>query len=743
MFNFETGGGIIVMKYDNYFKVTSRVFTLSVSVFLLSIALYFYLQSQYIQKNEKNYIEAIDQEIQLLITLKKTNTFDIAKRISYDKNLIAIMKNKEWDKLYDDNVFKIAKEFKHFNNLALHIVDENGNNRYLSWTKKSIGKNILHVRKDLQKLYKDPKPMSNISVGKFDITFKGTVPIYDEERNFLGIIEVVTHFNSISQHLLKDQIYTALVIDKRFTEQLKFPFSQHFIEGYNISTLTLYPDVAKLLESKGVKYFINKPEGYEEGYYTTEVNILGIDKSVIGHYLIFIADKYSLHQKVFFLRVITIIATLLFLMMAYLALLSQRKNRKLIGSLHQQVIKETEKNLTLVYNDELTKCYKKEKFLADKDIYSSSELVMLNIKNFSQVNATYGFLIGDEVLKLTAEKLHTILEQIPYRIDSDEFVFVSDDPQHDIQKIQSYFKDSSIHITHDDINLRISFSFSVVHGGQNDLLRKLTIALKQAKQEPFMPYVYYKEENVNNDFIKFNSYLYDAIFAQQNARIVPYFQGIRNNTTGKIIKYESLARLEVSQKIYTPFFFIDIAKNSGFLFEITKIMIDKSFAFLAQQDKEISISINITEDDLLSKKLKKCLLLKLKEYNLVANRIVLEILEGVSASGTNSSIIQLKELKEAGFLLAIDDFGVEYSNFERINELDVDFIKIDGKYIKALAKNKKSYQITKAIADFANTMDIEVIAEFVENEAIQLVVEEIGINYSQGYYFSQPNPKML
>ena len=730
------------MKYDNYFKVTSRVFTLSIFIFLLSTAFYFYLQSQYIQKNEKNYIEAIHKEIQLLVTLKKTNTFDIAKRIALNKNLIAIMKNAEWDKLYDDNVFKIAKEFKNFHSLALHIVDKEGNNRYLSWTKKSIGKNIIHVRSDLQKLYKDPKPMSNISVGKFDITFKGTVPIYDEERNFLGIIEVVTHFNSISKHLQKDQIYSALVIDKRFTKQLKFPFSKNFIEGYNISTLDIFPDVARLLKEKGVKYFINEKEDYTEGYFTTKVAVHGVDNSIAGHYLIFIADKYELHQKVFFLRAITIIATLLFLVMSYLAYLSQRKNRKLIKSLHQQVLKETEKSLALVYNDKLTNCYKKEKFLADKELYSTNELVMLNIRNFSQVNATYGFNIGDDVLKLIAEKLHTILGQTPYRIDSDEFVFVCDDPQHDIEKIQDYFKESSLHITHDDINLRISFSFSVVHGGQSDLLRKLTIALKQAKQEPFKAFVYYKEENVNNDFIKFNSYLYDAIFSQQNARIVPYFQGIRNNTTGKIIKYEALARLEVAQEIYSPFFFIDIAKNSGFLFEITKIMIDKSFAFLAQQDKEISISINITEDDLLSKKLQECLLLKLKEYGIASSRIVLEILEGVSASGTNSSIIQLKELKELGFLLAIDDFGVEYSNFERINELDVDFIKIDGKYIKELGKSQKSYQITKAIADFANSMEIDVIAEFVEDEDIQAIVEKIGIKYSQGYYFSKPSPKI-
>jgi len=260
------------------------------------------------------------------------------------------------------------------------------------------------------------------------------------------------------------------------------------------------------------------------------------------------------------------------------------------------------------------------------------------------------------------------------------------------------------------------------------------------KENPIKSLYITKNQNVNNDFLKFNSYLYDAIFAQQNARIVPYFQGIRNNQTNEIIKYESLARLEVDGKIYSPYFFIEIAKNSGFLVEITKIMIDKSFAYLSQQAKEITMSINITEDDLYSKKLKEYLLERLAFYHLDASQIVLEILEGVSAGGAHNNIIQLKELKELGFQLAIDDFGVEYSNFERINELDVDFIKIDGKYIKNLDTNPKSYKIAKAISEFASSMGIKVIAEFVENESIQKVVEDIGIEFSQGYCFSVPSP---
>jgi len=738
------------MKIIHFLAKIPKVLLFFVLLFLLSFILYFYSQIEYSQQSEKSYVSTIHNEVELLIKIKKESTFEIAQSFAINKKLIDIMKKGEYDKFYDANIFSVAKKFQKYQYLWLHIVDAKGVNRYLSWRDKKdklVGKYILDSRLDLKKLYKHPHPESLVSVGIFDITFKAIMPIYDSKHKFLGVVEVISHFNSIARDLGKEQIYSALVIDKRFTKQLLDPFSKLFIDGYNISTLPLNTNVKGFLENYGVDYFLNNSKQeklfqgvLKENYFVTQVDIVGIDNKTIGHYIVFIKDKEGLQNKEILLQTLTIIMALLFLLMSYFGFKTQIANNKLIDSLHEKVKEETEKNLSLIYNDQLTKCYTKEKFLADKELYKGKELVMLNIKNFSHINSSYGFEIGDGILRLTVVRLQTILERKIYRIDSDEFIFISDEITNDIHHVNHHFNDDPLHVTKDDITIRIAFSFSVVHGGEEDALRKLTIALKDAKREPYKEFVYYQEQNVNNDFLKFNSYLYDAIFAQQNARILPYFQGIRNNRTNEIIKYESLARLEVDGKIYSPYFFIEIAKNSGFLVEITKIMIDKSFAHLSQHSKEITISINITEDDLYSKKLKEYLLEKLAFYHLDSSQIVLEILEGVSAGGTHNNIIQLKELKELGFKLAIDDFGVEYSNFERINELDVDFIKIDGKYIKNLDTNPKSYKIAKAISEFASSMGIKVIAEFVENEAIQKVVEDIGIEFSQGYYFSVPSP---
>jgi EAL domain-containing protein (putative c-di-GMP-specific phosphodiesterase class I) len=255
--------------------------------------------------------------------------------------------------------------------------------------------------------------------------------------------------------------------------------------------------------------------------------------------------------------------------------------------------------------------------------------------------------------------------------------------------------------------------------------------------------MYYREKSLDTNFIKFNALLYEAIYREGNVKIIPYFQGIYDNKKGKIIKYESLARLQEGEKIYSPFFFINIAQNSGFIHEITKIMIEKSFQYLATLPEDIEISLNITEHDLATKQLKEFLVENLEKYNINPERITLEILEGITSNGTKNNVKQLNQLKSIGFKLAIDDFGVEYSNFERLTEIDIDFIKIDGKYIKNIDKDHKSLQITQAICNFAHAMGIQVVAEFVEDASIQKIVLDLGIEYSQGYHFSQPAPTPL
>ena len=399
----------------------------------------------------------------------------------------------------------------------------------------------------------------------------------------------------------------------------------------------------------------------------------------------------------------------------------------------------------MAYHDSLTKLYNKaylEKILSQ---HEQKTLILLNINNFSYINTAYGFEIGDLLLAKIADLLQdNFSSEVTCRINADEFALLFDkkiDIKNMVSDIKQCFFAEDIQI--DNIKLNISFSFGAAHGSINKL-RNSALALKQAKENGKNNLYIYNQDNnaINNEqrekFIQMNNLIHNAL---NEDRIEPYFQGIRNNTTKQIIKFEALVRIIENDEVITPYHFLEVAKLSGLLPEITKIMIEKTFKKMS--DNDYNVSINITEDDLSQNYLSSYIKEKALKYKIDSNRISLEILEGISSNGKKNHIKQIRELKSQGYSIAIDDFGAEYSNFERIMDLDIDFLKIDAKYIKDIDTNSKSYEITKAIAFFAKNAGIPCIAEFVHNEDVQNIINDLGIEYSQGYYFSEPELEFI
>jgi len=381
-----------------------------------------------------------------------------------------------------------------------------------------------------------------------------------------------------------------------------------------------------------------------------------------------------------------------------------------------------------------TKKFQKE---SSGEIKTKDKIVWLNDCSYKLIPVRIkdkSGLIGDEILKIIAKILaENFSIHDTFRLNSDEFGLLFDgdiDIAAQIKSIQYYFYNTLIQA--DDISLHIAFTYGAAQG-TDKLLRNCALALKQAKclgknrYHIFDEQVEYIDVSTRDHFIATNNLLHMALELEQ---ITPYFQGIYHNKNQKITKFEVLARIVKDNEVISPHHFIDAAKLSGLLPEITRMMIDKSFKIMA--DNNHDFSLNITEDDLSQNYLFEYLSEKTMQYSISPQRIILEILEGVSATGKKNHIQQLIKLKAQGYALAIDDFGTEYSNFERILELDIDYLKIDAKYIKNIDVSEKSYEITRAIAFFAHNANIPCIAEFVHNEAVQAVVNTLGIDYSYG-----------
>lgn len=393
--------------------------------------------------------------------------------------------------------------------------------------------------------------------------------------------------------------------------------------------------------------------------------------------------------------------------------------------------------------DALTKLPNRFALKEDSIKASKQTLILININNFELINNTFGRDLGDQVLIKVASKLQSFSNEEfkLYKLDSDEFAFLTNNISIDnakklVDMIRSYFEQNSIEIK--SLELYILFSIAIEYGKKNITLKNASIAISRLKAEG--------KSNlcINEDNKEYSKQQKDNLYwmkqlktCLKNDQLVPFFQPIVNMKTNEIYKYEALARIVLNNNdIVFPSHFIKAAYFAGLGTKITKVMIDKSLSMIQNSSK--SISFNITQEDLEEKYLIDYLHTKTKQYNINNKQITLEILETISADSADKSLGQLKELKTLGYKISIDDFGAEMSNFSRLINLNVDYIKIDGSFIKDIDKNKSLLPIVETMKSFADKIDAKVIAEFIHNESVLQIIKEIDIDYGQGYYISKP-----
>ena len=374
-------------------------------------------------------------------------------------------------------------------------------------------------------------------------------------------------------------------------------------------------------------------------------------------------------------------------------------------------------------------------------------MLLLNIDNFDAINTTAGYSNADNFLQHISHFLKSKLTARArlYYLGVDEFACLLSDL--DLQNAKDYalllqHELNNYEFTVEGFHIKSSAGIGIAKGSKN-LLENAHIALREARLKGINSTYIFRTDSyfstMQSKIKEFMPLLREAIAKRY---IIPYFQPIVNNKTKKVEKYESLARIvDGDENIYQPFNFIPIAELTGMLPEITRIMIDKTFKKF--QNSDFGFSINISEYDLRDDYLLEYMHKMLDKYSIDPSQVSLEVLEGVSALGVATSIAKLQDLRRLGFSISIDDFGTENSNFERVHQLNVEYIKIDGKFIKDIDTNEKSYNISKTIAEFAHAINAKVIAEFVHSKAVFEKVLELEIEYSQGYHFYKPDAKLV
>lgn len=409
-----------------------------------------------------------------------------------------------------------------------------------------------------------------------------------------------------------------------------------------------------------------------------------------------------------------------------------------------------------LYTDSLTKFPNRAKLLSDIERVKDPTLFLLNIDSFGELNDLYGEEVGDFILTDIANRLERKLKKSEkiYKMPVDEFAILLNSHLSDSEAVK--FGEYLIKIIeqesfkYDDMDILVRASVGISKRDSKSFepidLKKLVLhadmALRKAKILKKDTLIYRDDSNIKLEYkknIDMASTLKDAI---TNSRIVPFYQAILNNRTEKIEKYEALVRLiKQDREIISPFFFLDIAKKSRLYESITKIMIDRSFEYFKDRE-DLEFSINVSIEDIANPNIREFILNRIKNSK-VSKQVVFEILESDGFDDYNIVAKFIEEVKKYDSKVAIDDFGSGYSNFKHILELEIDFLKIDASIIKNIDKDDNSKIITDTIVNFANKLNIKTIAEFVSSESIFNEVKKRGVDFSQGFFISKPNDRVL
>ena len=372
--------------------------------------------------------------------------------------------------------------------------------------------------------------------------------------------------------------------------------------------------------------------------------------------------------------------------------------------------------------------------------------IFLQIRDFENIVYLYGLNglkviildVLDQIKSLCEIETHSI-----YTISEDRFVVFWDNAKknYTLSQIESYAKILQEYINkHSFGNKVISSDLKfniVVNTVQKDFIQIGVLALRESikKHIPYLIADYvYKEilKNVKTTMDMMN-YISKAI---KEDRIVMVYQPIYDVKTDSIYKYECLVRIKKEDGgLLSPFYFLDIAKQSDQYHIITKTVISKSFEYM--KDKNYEFSINLSSIDIENKEVLKFLFDKLNEYKL-HKRLIIELLEDEVIHNFEEVLSFIKVLKKEGVKVAIDDYGSGYSNLERIFQFEPDYIKIDGSIIKGIVEDSTKEAITKSTVYLAKEIGVKTIGEFVADEKIFAKCKEKGIDFLQGYYISPP-----
>jgi len=398
-----------------------------------------------------------------------------------------------------------------------------------------------------------------------------------------------------------------------------------------------------------------------------------------------------------------------------------------------------------LYLDQLTKLQNRNALIKDTKVIEKSTLALINIDKFSILNDLYGEDYGDKILlSFVANMKETFRSDIYniYRVGSDNFVILCKNWETSTKEFKNICKgfikktnDKGIQIA--DENIDISITIGIAQSNDKHAFEYAQRAIPKARKKYLDILEYDKEQFEQKKDIEENiKWIKKLKSGLTDGKFQPYFQPIIDAQTKEVYKYEALIRyIDDEGNEIAPYKFLTIAKKARLFPVIIKVMLSSVLAII--KEKQIRVAVNLSFEDIINNDTHQFIFNTLEQYKEEAKLLDFEILESEEIEDFEIVKNFIIKIRSYGCQIGVDDFGAGYSNFNMLEALDVDFVKIDGSLIKEIDTLSKHALIVETISDFCTKLGIKTVAEFVSSEEIYQKTKDLGIKYMQGWHFGK------
>jgi diguanylate cyclase (GGDEF)-like protein len=405
--------------------------------------------------------------------------------------------------------------------------------------------------------------------------------------------------------------------------------------------------------------------------------------------------------------------------------------------------------LTMLYNRRTFERYVRETIEISSKTSSVFSIVLIDIDDFKLINDVYGHQTADMVLKELSERLKKSLGgmDIPARFGEDEFVVLLPGIPKDTalavaKRLINILSSKPVKIEDKEIPLSVSavvVSYPQDGISEEELTTYAEYLMREVKRKG--KGIVLSSEGSIHKFSVLKELKRSIMESLEKSSVVPFYQEIIDLKDMSLFGFEVLMRIKFNGRFLSAGEFVDVAERIGAMQKLDLLLIEKVFEnYKLFEDRfPLFIFINMVPENATEEFAEKVRALADK-YSVPTNNIIFEITERKAIEDIMHVVSFVSKLKDEGFRFAIDDFGSGYSSFYYLKYLPVDFLKIEGEFIKTLPNSPKDRVFIEGIVSVAKKMGIKTVAEFVENEEVLKVVKDLGIDYAQGYYFGKPEP---